>query len=115
MRPSCVLAFPAAPVFKTMPTLTTWKRDIKRAGIVYDTRDGQVDMKSTRNTFDADLMRAGVDPVMLSLLMRHTPNGGMKLTLNRYGDREALLELKRKAIARLDRWHQRQRAKAAVS
>ncbi len=112
---SRVLAFPAAPVFKTLPTLKTWKRDIERAKIEYDTRDGQVDMKCTRNTFDADLMRAGIDPVMVSLLMRHSPKGGMKLTLQRYGDPGALLEQKRWAIARLNRWHQKQQARAAVS
>ncbi|MCZ6612144.1 MAG: tyrosine-type recombinase/integrase [Planctomycetota bacterium] len=112
---SQVLAVPVTSVFGTTPSQRTWQRDLERACIRYDKLEGRADMKCTRKTFDADLFRAGVDPVIVSLLMRHSLQGGLALTLGPYGDPAALLDRNREAIARLGRWHRGQRARLAVA
>ncbi len=109
------LVMPTFPVFTTTPALRTWRKDLDRAKIEYLKSDGQVDLKCTRKTFEADLLRAGADPLVVSLLMRHTLPGGLALTYGTYADPSALLNIKRKAVGRLDQWLQRQRAKAAVA
>ncbi len=86
-----------------------------RAKIEYLKSDGQVDLKCTRKTFEADLLRAGADPLVVSLLMRHTLPGGLALTYGTYADPAALLNVKQQAVGRLDQWLRNQRAKAAVS
>ena len=103
------------PVFTTTPALRTWRKDLDRAKIEYFKSDGQADLKCTRKTFEADLLRAGADPLVVSLLMRHTLPGGLALTYGTYADPSALLNIKRKAVGRLDQWLQCQRAKAAVA
>ncbi|MCZ6445681.1 MAG: hypothetical protein O6758_05800, partial [Planctomycetota bacterium] len=49
-----------------------------------------------------------VDLTLVSLLMRHTPVGGMKLTLETYGDPDAILARKREAIEKLTAWYRQQ-------
>lgn len=65
--------------------------------------------KALRKTFDSLLLRAGVDPIDVLLLMRHQPPAGMGLTLGVYADKGALLERKRASIDKLTRWVERQR------
>ncbi len=97
----------------------TWKRDIKKAGIPEmarmsetDPRIGRADRKCLRKTFESHLQRAGADLGIVSLLMRHTPGGGMRLTVETYADREALLVTKRKAIDALVGWYGAEAEKA---
>jgi hypothetical protein len=47
------------------------------------------------------LLHAGVDPIDVTVLMRHRPPGGMELTLGVYGDDIAILKRKRVAVGRL--------------
>ena len=56
-----------------------------------------------------------VDPIDVMLLMRHTPPGGMALTLGVYGDQDALLTRKRLAIARMVAWIETQQKKAKAA
>lgn len=99
---------PDYPVFLFIPTRPTWERDLRRAGIPKVTpigndypRMGRADRKCLRTTFESHLQRAGVDPLVVSFLMRHPSRGGMRLTVETYGDRKALLTQKRKAIGKL--------------
>ncbi len=99
-------------VFPTIPDRRTWRRDLDRALVDYRTRDGQADPKCLRKTFDSFLTRADVDLTVVSLLMRHTPRGGMNLTLGVYGDHDALLARKRAAVDRMVRWIEKQQKPA---
>ena len=109
------LVMPTVPVFTTSPTIRTWRSDLDRAKIEYLTPDGQADIKSTRMTFEADLLRAKADGLVVSLLMRHSLPGGLALTYGPYADPDAILNVKRQAVEKLDQWLRNQRAKAAVS
>ncbi len=110
-----MLAMPTARLFRTTPTLKTWKRDIDRAGIDYDLPTGQADRKSLRNTFITNLINAGADSIMVSLLARHSLRGGSRLTYNRYAEDAAVLKRKQAAIRQLDRWVEKQRQKAKTA
>ncbi|MCZ6543412.1 MAG: site-specific integrase [Planctomycetota bacterium] len=116
---------PDDPVFPSIPNRLTWQRDLERAGIPErapmssaDPRIGRADRKCLRTTFGSHLMRAQdkakgrrgreVDLTLVSLLMRHTPVGGMKLTLETYGDPDAILARKREAIEKLTAWYRQQ-------
>jgi integrase len=100
---------PNDPVFPTTPERRTWMRDIDLAKIKFLSTDGQADPKCLRKTFDSFLMHAGVDLTLVSLLMRHTPRGGLRLTLGVYGDERALLQKKRQAIAQMVSWYRQQK------
>ncbi len=78
---------PAAPmlrVFRNVPGLETFQRDLKSAGILY--RDGEgriVGFHSLRVTFITALHRAGLPTKVVMTLARHTDP---KLTLGTYTD-----------------------------
>ena len=105
---------PTDSVFGPPPDRRTWKRDLDRAGVEQKTDAGQADPKCLRKTFDSFLMRAKVGLEMTGLLMRHTFPGGLKLTVDVYGDEEALLDMKREAVGRMVRWIESQRAESAA-
>ena len=84
------------PIFESSPTQRTFKRDLARAGIVYENERGQVDRKSLRKTFGTHLARAGVSFQTAVKLMRHSDP---RLTMNVYTD-PVLLDM-RGAVSRL--------------
>ena len=92
----------------------TWKRNLIRAGVEYTVRGEQADPKCTRKTFESHLLRSGCDIAVVMLLMRHSPRGGMALTLGRYVDAAEILKRKQAAIVAMTKWQQQQR-KAAKS
>lgn len=59
-------------VFGSSPTRRTWKRDLERAGIAYDTAAGQADRKCLRKTFATHLCLAGVEFQVAVKAMRHS-------------------------------------------
>ena len=87
---------PGGLVFESSPTLRTFRRDLERAGIAYETNRGQADRKSLRKTFGTHLAMAGVDLRLAAKLMRHSDP---RLTLNVYTD-PVLLDM-REAVRRL--------------
>ena len=114
------MTVPGDPVFASIPTPQTWQRDLKRAGVAerapignHDPRIGRADRKCLRTTFGSHLNRARVDLTLISLLVRHTPVGGMRLTLETYGDSDAILARKRKASGKLPAWYRQQVAALA--
>ena len=107
-------AGPSDPIFASSPDWRGWQRIIDRAGIEKKTPDGQADAKAIRKTFGSHLTRSGVELTLVSLLMRHTPSGGMALTVGVYGDQEALLVKKRQAIRRMLEWIELERVKGAA-
>ena len=84
------------PTFRTIPERRTWMRDIERAKITFRTDDGHADPKCLRKTYDSFLLHSGVDLTLVCLLMRHTPPGGLRLTLGVYGDERALMQKKQR-------------------
>ena len=100
--------------FPLTPAPRTWYCDLERAGIKAETDDGHADRKCLRKTFDSFLLRADVDLLDVMLLMRHSPPGGMSLTLGTYGDEAALLTRKRRALARMVAWIETQQTATAV-
>src|SRR5262249_14841723 len=77
-------ATPATPVFATVPTIKTYKRDLERAGIPYKDEQGrQADFHALRVAFGTYLQRAGVPMRTAMQLMRHTD---IRLTPNIYTD-----------------------------
>jgi integrase len=107
-------SFQQGRIFPTAPDTRTWKRDLARAGVEYKVRGEQADPKCTRHTFESHLLRSGADPTITMLLMRHSPRGGMALTLGRYVDAAEILKRKHAAIVAMTKWQQQQR-KAAKS
>lgn len=85
-----------APVFSSSPTIRTFRRDLERAGIEYETDRGRVDRKSLRKTFGTHLAIAGVDLRLAVKLMRHSDP---RLTMNVYTD-PMLLDMQG-AVARI--------------
>lgn len=72
-------------VFKTTPTITTFRRDCVRAGIQYeaDDRGRTVDRHALRTTFVSWLSMVGVAPTTAKQLARHTD---IALTMRAYTD-----------------------------
>ncbi len=97
------------PLFTSKPCRRTWRRDLDRAGITFKTDAGQADAKALRKTFDSFLSRSGCDLLLVSLLMRHTPPAGLKLTLGTYGDHDELLRRQATAVESMVRWIESQR------
>ncbi len=83
--------------------------------MTYRTRDGQADPKATRKTFESHLKRAGADLLIVMLLMRHTPRGGLRMTLGPYVDEQEILRRKRVAVDGMVRWIEQQRAEAKAA
>lgn len=121
-------------VAKNVPVLRTWKRDLQHARdawineaggeaekqiriasdfLVYITDAGHADPKCVRQTLASHMTQADCDMTIVQLMLRHTPQGGMKLTTGPYGDKSALLNRKRAAIQRTLTWYSEQRAEAA--
>ncbi len=73
-------------IFPSAPGVRTWRRDLDRAGVDWMLRGEQADPKCTRKTFESHLLRSGCDIAVVMLLMRHTPRGGLALTLGPYAD-----------------------------
>ncbi len=77
-------AAPGERVFKSIPKLDTFKRDLERAGIpLADELGRTLDRHALRTTFVSWLGRYGVDPRAQIMLARHTPQG---VTLRNYQD-----------------------------
>ena len=74
----------SASVFASIPTLTTIKKDYKRAGIrLIDEGGRTVDFHTLRATFATRLIKQGVEPSYLQRLMRHAD---IKTTNEHYTD-----------------------------
>lgn len=97
-------------VFRSSPTLRTFRRDLERAGIPYETERGQADRKSLRKTFGTHLAMAGVDLRVASWLMRHSD---VRLTAKVYTD-PMLLDMKG-AVNRLAHLWAKQRGNKGVT
>jgi hypothetical protein len=81
-------ARPTDRVFKSVPTLRTFKDDLKLAGIPYKDDEGrQVDRHALRNTFVSWLGAAGVDARIAQRLARHST---IELTTKTYQDKRML-------------------------
>lgn len=68
-------------IFKTKPSVATWKRDLARADIGYQEQDGCAYRGATRTTFGTHLYQKGADLRTAQELMRHSDP---KLTANVY-------------------------------
>jgi len=77
-------AQPTHRVFRSVPTIQTFRNDLKRAGITYkDAQGRQLDLHALRMAFNTMLAKAGVSPREAMELMRHRD---LKLTTNVYTD-----------------------------
>ena len=85
------------------------------AGVEYKVRGEQADPKCARKTFESHLLRSGADPTITMLLMRHSPRGGMALTLGPYVDEVEILKRKQAAVAAMTTWQQQQREAAEAA
>lgn len=85
-------------LFKTKPDRRTWRSDLRRAGIDFETVEGCAYRGATRTTFATHLYRAGVDLRTAQELMRHSDP---KLTAKVY-QRVRLVDT-RPAIDKLNR------------
>ncbi len=99
-------------IFPSVPSRPTWRRDLDRAGVQWMVGGEQADRKCTRKTFESHLLRSGCDIAIVMLLMRHTPRGGMALTLGPYADVQELLDRKRAAITAMTTWQEQERKAA---
>ncbi len=71
-------------VCRTLPSMTSHKLYLERAGIAYqDDRGRRVDFHALRHTYGSMLAKAGVAPRVAMSLMRHTD---LRLTMNTYTD-----------------------------
>ena len=66
---------------------------------------GLADAKCMRKSYAAMLTRAGVDLMLVVLLMRHTTPAGAGLTFGIYADPDALLARKRTAVVKAALWY----------
>ena len=104
-------AKPGEPVFASMPTMSTFRADLDRAGIPHhDERGRKVCLHSLRVTFGTWLAMAGTAPRVHMELMRHT---NMRLTMTFYTD-PRLLDTSR-ALADLPDLDTQGEGKAAVA
>ncbi len=92
-----------------------WRRDIEAAGITPKTAEGRAQPRSLRRSFASSLTAAGVDPMMVAILMRHALPGGAGLTFGTYCAEGALLERKRAALGQTVRWWRNQGRKARAT
>ena len=71
-------------VFKRVPRIERFKRDLKRAGITYVDASGRfADFHALRKTLGANLLKSNVAPRVAMELMRHSD---MRLTAKIYTD-----------------------------
>ena len=92
-------ARPTDRVFRTVPTLGTFKNDLARAGILFRDEHGrQIDRHALRTTFISWLGAAGVDPRVAQSLARHSH---IELTTEVYQDKRMLLPNIRAAVCGL--------------
>lgn len=71
-------------VFKRVPRIERFKRDLKKAGITYVDASGRVaDFHALRKTFGTNLLKSNVAPRVAMELMRHSD---MRLTAKIYTD-----------------------------
>jgi integrase len=71
-------------VCRTLPSMTSHKGYLKKAGIEYvDDRGRRVDFHALRHTYGSLLAKAGIAPRVAMSLMRHTD---LRLTMNVYTD-----------------------------
>ena len=76
------------PVFKRVPRIERFRRDLKRAGIPYQNGQGKYgDFHALRHTFGTNLQKGGVLPRVAMELMRHSD---MRLTMKIYTDIDQL-------------------------
>jgi hypothetical protein len=76
------------PVFKRVPRIERFKRDLKKAGIFYQDAKGHfADFHSLRKTFGTNLAKAGVPSRIAMALMRHSDR---RLTDKIYTDENLL-------------------------
>lgn len=77
-------ALPSEWVFHNrVPRISTIKRDLAKAGILFETEHGRVDLHALRVTFCTNLLNASVHPRVVQELMRHSD---IKLTMKVYTD-----------------------------
>jgi integrase len=84
-------------VFRSVPNMTTFRKDLEAAGIAFETPEGRVDFHALRVTFGTALARAGVHLVTAQNLMRHCDP---KLTATIYT--RLRLDDTRGAVAKID-------------
>lgn len=65
-------AGPGEPVFNAIPTILTYRRDLDRAGVAFETPAGVLDFHALRGGFATSLQRAGVGLTQTQRLMRHS-------------------------------------------
>jgi integrase len=70
-----------------VPRISTIARDLRRAGIAFETEEGRIDLHALRVTFCTNLLKAGVHPRVVQELMRHSD---IKLTMKNYTDASQL-------------------------
>jgi len=63
------------------------KKDLKKAGIEYETNSGRADFHSLRHTLATNLARRNVAPRIAQEIMRHSD---IRLTMNHYTDASQL-------------------------
>jgi integrase len=68
---------------RRVPRISTIKRDLAAAGILFETENGRVDLHALRVTFCTNLLNANVHPRVVQELMRHSD---LKLTMKAYTD-----------------------------
>ena len=88
---------PSAPIFDSVPTMPTVRKDLEAAGVPYQTEEGIADFHALRVTYCTMLARAGVSLVQARRLMRHSDP---KLTANVYT--RLRLDDGHEAVARID-------------
>jgi len=65
-------AEPAHYVFNSVPVVATLKRDLKRAGVPFETMEGRLDLHAFRHGLATLLCKAGVSMALAKKLMRHS-------------------------------------------
>ncbi len=66
-----------------VPRISTIRRDLAAAGILFETDHGRADLHALRVTFCTNLLNAGAHPRVVQELMRHSD---LKLTMKAYTD-----------------------------
>jgi site-specific recombinase XerD len=77
-------AKPGEKVFAAVPRISTFRRDLERAGIPFEDAQGRrVDLHSLRVTLGSNLFASGGSLVVVKELMQHSD---IKTTLRHYAD-----------------------------